>query len=102
MDQIAEWIVLALMLATASAVTLWMAGAIYYDVCGGARWGRWLAVAWVVAVVALFIAWQPLWQPFAVVLGVLALFLVWWSRLKPSHDREWDPCVAVMPRATRG
>jgi hypothetical protein len=76
MDQIAEWIAHGLMLATAAAVTLWMVGAIYYDVCGGTRWGRWLAVAWVAAVVALFIAWQPLWQPFAVLLGVLAHFLV--------------------------
>ncbi len=101
MDQIAEWIALVLMFATALAVTLWMAGAIYYDVCGGTWWGRPLATGWVAGVVALFVAWQPLWQPFVVLLGVLALFVVWWLRLKPSHDREWDPCVALMPRATR-
>ncbi len=99
MDQMVDWIVLSLMLAMASGVTLWLAGAIYYDVCGGARLGRWLAAVWVAAVVSLFIAWEPLWQPFAVLLGLLALFLVWWGRLKPSHDREWDPCVAVLPRA---
>ena len=57
--------------------------------------------AWVVGVVALFAAWQPLWQPFAVLLGVAALFLVWWLRQKPSHDRDWDPSVAVLPRAVR-
>jgi hypothetical protein len=27
------------------------------------------------------------------------LFLGWWLRQKPSHDRDWDPCVALLPRA---
>jgi hypothetical protein len=93
------WIIPALMLAGAAAVTLWTAGAIYYDVCGGARWGRWLAAGWVAGVAFLFAAWQPPWQPFAALLGVAAAFLVWWLRQKPSHDRDWDPAVAVLPRA---
>ena len=101
MGLIPEWIVSALMLASTALVTLWMAGAIYYDVCGGARWGRWVAVAWAVGVIAMFVAWQPLWQPFVALLGVAALFLVWWFRQKPSHDRDWDPSVAVLPRAVR-
>ena len=70
MDRVAEWVVFALMLAAATAVMLWMAGAIYYDVCGGAKWGRWVAVGWAVGVIALFAVWQPLWQPFVVLLGV--------------------------------
>ncbi len=101
MDRAAEWVVFALMLAAATAVTLWMAGAIYYDVCGGARWGRWVALAWVVGVIAMFAAWQPLWQPIVALLGVPALFLAWWYRQKPSNDRDWDPSVAVLPRAVR-
>ena len=64
-------------------------------------WGRVLAAGWVAGAVVLFAAWQPLWQPFAVLLGVAALFLVWWLRQKPSHDRDWDPSVAVLPRAVR-
>jgi hypothetical protein len=32
---------------------------------------------------------------FALVLGVLA----WWFTITPSHDRNWRPEVAVMPRA---
>ena len=78
-----------------------MAGAIYYDVCRGSRWGRLLAMGWAVGVVALFTAWQPLWQPFAALLGIAALFVGWWLRQKPSHDRDWDPRVAVLPRAVR-
>src|SRR5262249_19564321 len=60
-----------------------------------------LVLGWAVGVATLFAAWWPLWQPFAALLGVAALFLVWWLRLKPSNDRDWDPCVAVLPRATR-
>ena len=86
-------------LLACALVAVWMAGAIYFDVCGGARWGRWVALAWAVGVVALFAAWQPLWQPFVALLGAESLFLAWWFRLKPSHDRDWDPSVAVLPRA---
>jgi Domain of unknown function (DUF4105) len=99
--RIPDWIAPALMLAGAAVVTLWMAGAIYYDVCHGARLAPWPAVGWGAGVIALFVFWQPLWQPFAVLLGVAALFLIWWLRLKPSHDRDWDPSVAVLPRAVR-
>jgi len=101
MGGLTAWIVPALVLASATAITLWMAGAIYYDVCGGAKWGRLLAPGWAVGVLSLFAAWQPLWQPFAVLLGVAALFLGWWLRQKPSHNRDWDPSVAVLPRALR-
>src|SRR4051812_41067096 len=99
MDRIAEWIAATVMLASSAAIALWMAGAIYYDVCSGAKWGRLLAPSWVVCVIALFAAWQPLWQPFAVLLGGAAVFTGWWLRQKPSHDRDWDPAVAVLPRA---
>ena len=101
MDEIVEWVVLAILLAVAAPVTLWMVGAIYYDLCGGAAWGRWLALGWLGGVVALFAFWKPLWQPFAVVLGVAAVFLAWWLRQKPRHDRDWQPEVAVLPRAVR-
>jgi hypothetical protein len=93
-----EFISAALLLASA-AITLWVAGAIYYDACHGSRRAPWLAVGWAAGVIALFVAWQPLWQPFAVLLSVAALFLGWWLRLKPSHHRDWDAGVAVLPRA---
>jgi hypothetical protein len=101
MDPVPEWFALAPMLAVAAAVALWMVGAIYYDVCGGGRWGRAAAAAWLIGVVSSFALWQPTWQVLAALLGVAALFLAWWLRLKPSHDRDWEPSVAVMPRATR-
>jgi hypothetical protein len=99
MGVVTDWIVPGLLLVGSAGVTLWVGGAIYYDVCRGAGWGRLPAAGWVAGVVSLFAAWQPLWQPFAVLLGATALFLGWWLRLRPSHDRDWDPSVAVLPRA---
>ena len=86
-------------LLACALVAVWMAGAIYYDVCGGAKWGRWVALAWAVGVIAMFAAWRPLWQPIVALLGAESLFLAWWFRQKPSNDRDWDPSVAVLPRA---
>jgi hypothetical protein len=100
MERILDWAVPALILLAAAALALWTAGAIYFDACRGAKWGRFVALGWVVGVIVMFAAWQPLWQPFTVLIGVVGLFLVWWLRQKPSHDREWDPSVAVLPRAT--
>jgi len=101
MERIAESFATVMMLAGTAAIVLWMVGALYYDVGNASKWGRWLAAGWAVGVVAMFVAWQPLWQPFAVLLVVAALFVGWWLRQKPSHDRDWDPAVALLPRAVR-
>src|SRR5260370_37767934 len=100
MDLLLELITGALLLACA-VFTVWTAGAIYFDVCGGARWGRWVALAWAVGVTALLTAWRPLWQPLVALIGAESLFLAWWLREKPSHNREWEPTVAVLPRTVR-
>jgi len=96
-----DFIVATLILANAAAIMLWISGAIYFDVCGGGRWGWLLVAAWAGGVIVLFAVWQPLWQPFLVFLCVIAIFLVWWFRQKPSHDRDWVPSSAVLPRAMR-
>jgi len=96
-----DFIVATLILANAAAIMLWISGAIYFDVCGGGRWGWLLVAAWAGGVIVLFAVWQPLWQPFLVFLCVTAIFLVWWFRQKPSHDRDWVPSSAVLPRAMR-
>ena len=86
-------------LLACALVAVWMVGAIYFDLCGGARWGRWVALAWVVGLIAMLVVWRPLWQPTVALLGAESLFLVWWFRLKPSNDRDWDPSAAFLPRA---
>jgi hypothetical protein len=95
-----ELLAVALLVASA-LITVWITGAIYYDVGNGASWARWLAAGWVAGVIALFATWQPVWQPFAVLFCIAAIFLGWWFRQKPSHDRDWSPCVALLPRAVR-
>ncbi len=99
MNELMEWVVPCLMLASACSISLWLAGAIYFDVGGGAKRGGLLLVSWCAAVVCLFVFWQPLWQPFLALLGITILFLCWWLRQSPSHDRDWDPSVAVLPHA---
>jgi hypothetical protein len=89
------------LLASAAVITLSMVGAIYYDVCRASKRGRLLALGWAIGVLSMFATWQPLWQPFALLLGVAALFLGWWFRQKPSHHRDWDTSVAVLPWAVR-
>jgi hypothetical protein len=99
MARVTEWIIPLIMLASGAAITLWMIGAIYYDVCRETIWGRLLASGWAIGVISMFATWQPLWQPFVVLLGVTAVFFGWWIRQKPSHHRDWDPSVAMLPRA---
>jgi hypothetical protein len=98
-ERIVDWIVSAMMLASAAAITLWTSGAIYYDVCRESKWARLVAFGWAIGVIGLFALWHPIWHPFAVLLLVTAIFLAWWFRLKPSTDRDWDPSAAVLPRA---
>src|SRR6187551_2150121 len=101
MGALLEWMVVAFIVANAAVITSWMAGAIYYDVCRDTSYGWLAATIWLGGVLLLFAVWRPLWQPFAVLLGVAVLFFVCWLRQKPSHDRDWDPAVAVLPRAAR-
>lgn len=40
-------------------------------------------------------------RPVVLIFGVMFAVLVgWWSTIEPSHDREWQPEVAVLPYAT--
>jgi hypothetical protein len=78
-------------------ITLWIAGAVCYDVGGGATLGRLLMLAWLAAVAAVFLYLQPLWQPFLLLLIFFMIFLVWWRSQKPSHHRNWNPNFAVLP-----
>jgi len=95
------WAVPATAVALTTLVALWVAGALYYDLCGGGWRGRAAAAAWAVGVAAALLLWEPVWYPVAAVAAAEALVVVWWLRLRPSHDREWEPAAAVLPRVTR-
>lgn len=94
-----HWLTVSLLLAVTTVVSLWTAGAIYFDL--GDRVGfRWpLALGWLAVVVALFVFWQPVWQPFLVFLAAFAGFFGWWLTIKPSQHRDWDDTVKLLPRA---
>src|SRR4051794_16713845 len=92
-------IITAASLLAGALVAVWVVGAIYYDLWGGAGRGRWVAPAWAAGVIAMLVAWRPPWQPIVALLGAESLFLAWWYRQEPSHDRDWDPSLAVLPRA---
>jgi hypothetical protein len=94
MPELARWV----MVAVAGASALWIGGAIHFDVCGARRYGRWFALAWFAAAAALFITIDTA-TAFLAYLAVSIPFAIWWLFQKPSHDREWEPGVAVLPRA---
>jgi hypothetical protein len=79
-------------------LALWGTLAIYYS---NLSWG-WARLALAIAfaaysIWALWIARQTRMR--WVFAGVFAVVVVWWVAIPPSHDRDWLPEVAVMPRA---
>ena len=57
-----------------------------------------LAVAFgIFGVWALWLTRQP--RARAAYAALFAALLVWWALILPTHDRDWRPDVAVMPRA---
>jgi hypothetical protein len=77
----------------------WATLAIYYSNLpwGGAR----LVLAAAFAAFAIWGFWLTRRRLMPVAVIVLLLGVVaWWISIPPSHDRNWRPEVAVMPRAT--
>ena len=87
-----------LIYATSAGLVVWMAGAIYYDVGRATAVGGGLSLAWILLAVFAFLTLDPLWQPFGLLLLAFAIFYRWWRSQQPSHDRNWDPQFARLPR----
>lgn len=93
------WFLLdSLIYFVAFVTAIWIAGAIYFDVCCASAVGRALAISWVLAVLVVFMLWLPPWKPFMALLTFSIFFLSWWFSQKPSHDRQWDVDFARLPR----
>jgi hypothetical protein len=88
---------LTAMLCVLLGLTLWAAAALYFDV--RIPWLR--APLAALYVCALLAAWILVQRRMAVALtaGAFALVLGWWFTLQPSHDRDWQPDVALLPYA---
>jgi hypothetical protein len=86
-----------------AGVSVWTAGALYFAGPGGARTRAALALipaATGLAIIAAVLSRR--WRPHGIgafLVGVV-VFQVWWSSVQPSNARDWQPEVAVMPRAT--
>ncbi len=88
------------MYVAALAITIWIAGAIFFDVGNASILGGALATLWMAVVTASFVWSQPLWKPFLILLLVGVCFLWWWLSQRPSHERSWHPHFSVLPLAT--
>jgi Domain of unknown function (DUF4105) len=61
--------------------------------------GAAFAVASLAALIALGVRrWR--WHALAVYLALFAVLLAWWQRIEPSNQRDWQPDVARLARAT--
>ena len=77
----------------------WATLAIYYSNLPSAALRLGLAIAFVAFAISAI--WLTPSRRMSAVFAVLYLgVVVWWISISPSHDRDWRPEVAVMPRAT--
>ena len=93
-----RWLIAGLKLLVQIIVITWCTLAIYFSNLPWPELRLGLAVAFAAfAVWAFWLSRQRRMRvaAFALVLGVVA----WWFTITPSHDRNWRPEVAVMPRA---
>jgi hypothetical protein len=78
--------------------TLWAAAALHFDV--RVSWLRTpLVVAYLLAVLAVWIGVKGWWKKLGLTAVGFALVLAWWFTLQPSNDRNWQPDVAVLAYA---
>jgi hypothetical protein len=81
-------------------MTAWGALAVYYSNLSSPTLRTGLSVTFALSVVARQLFVRPRRRA---VFGFLVVFtglLLWWLSIPPSHDRDWQPDVAVLPFAT--
>jgi uncharacterized protein DUF4105 len=92
------WLIAGIWFLCRTLLIAWATLAIYYSNLPWSALRLALAVAFVAF--AIWALWFSRQRRMSVVFGVLFLGVVaWWISIPPSHDREWRPEVAVMPRA---
>ncbi len=42
--------------------------------------------------------WRETWRPVGLALPISLGLLIWWDTIQPSHDRDWIPELARLPR----
>jgi hypothetical protein len=92
------WLIRGIWSLCRAVLIAWATLAIYYSNLPWAGLRLGLAVAF--AAFAVWAVWVSRQRRMSVIVIVLFLGVVaWWTTIRPSHDRNWRPEVAVMPRA---
>ena len=95
----AGWLIAIIGVLVKALLITWATLAIYYSNLPWA-WAR-LGLAAAFALFAVWALWFSRKRSMSAIAAVLFLCVVgWWLAIPPSHDRNWRPEVAVMPRAT--
>ena len=94
----AGWLIAAVGFLCCALALTWATLAIYYSNLPWAGFRLGLAIAF--AAFAVWAVWFSRQRRMSMAVVVLFLGVVaWWMSIQPSHDRNWRPEVAVMPRA---
>jgi Domain of unknown function (DUF4105) len=97
-SQALGWVIAGLWFLCRALLIAWATLAIYYS---NLPWA-WLRLGFAVAFLmfAIWALWLSRDRRAPAIFAVLYLGVVaWWVSISPSHDRNWRPEVAVMPRA---
>jgi Domain of unknown function (DUF4105) len=93
------WLIAIIGFLVRALLITWATLAIYYSNLPWA-WAR-LGLAVAFALFAVWALWFSRLRSMSAAAAVLFLCVVgWWLAIPPSHNRNWRPEVAVMPRAT--
>jgi hypothetical protein len=99
MAVVVRWLIAALWGLFRALLVAWGTLAIYYSNLPWAAARVGLAVAF--AAFSIWAFWFSHRRPMPLVAAALFVGVVaWWIAISPSHDRNWRPEVAIMPRAT--
>ena len=97
-SRVLGWLIAGIWFLLRALLIAWASLAIYYSNLPWSWLRLLLAVAF--AGLAVWVFWVSRQRRSYAVLTVLYLGVVaWWIAIPPSHDRDWRPEVAVMPRA---
>ena len=93
-----RWLIAVVVFIGCALALTWATLAIYYSNLPWAGFRLGLAIAF--AAFAVWAVWFS--RQRRMLMAVIVLFLgvvAWWTSIQPSHNRNWRPEVAVMPRA---
>jgi hypothetical protein len=92
------WLVAFLILCL---LTIWAAGALYFDLPAGLAPGGLIAIFYLIGVIALLFSLRFSWSALGFGYALFAGVALWWWSIKPPKARDWQPDVAETAWAER-